>query len=70
MSEYTKDSTYQQELNDIRQDLLSRPDQYITFKDLVERFDEVDEEFNHSPWDLLQIYNNFDILIGTKSEKV
>lgn len=57
----------QKELNDVRQELLNRPDQYITFKDLVERFDEVDTEFNHSPWNLLQIYNNFNILIGKES---
>lgn len=56
------------ELNDVRQELLSRPDQYITFKDLVERFDDIDAEFNHSPWNLLQIYNNFNILIGKESE--
>lgn len=52
------------ELNDIRQELLNRPDQYITFKDLVERFDEIDAEFNHPLWNLLQIYSNFNILIG------
>lgn len=63
-----EDSTYQKEVNDVRRELLSRPDQYITFRDLVERFDEVDEEFDHSPWNLLQIYNNFNILIGTESE--
>lgn len=54
----------QKELNDIRQELLNRPDQYITFKDLVERFDEIDAEFNHPLWNLLQIYSNFNILIG------
>lgn len=69
MSEYNKNSAYQKELNNIRQDLLSRPDQYITFKDLVERFDDVDAEFNHSSWNLLQIYSNFDILIGTEREE-
>ena len=61
-------STYQKELSDVRHSLLNRPDQYIAFRDLVERFDEVDTEFNHSPWNLLQIYNNFDILIGIESE--
>lgn len=55
---------YQKELNDVRHELLNRPDQYITFRDLVERFDEIDAEFNYSPWNLLQIYNNFNILIG------
>lgn len=65
-----ENSTYQKELNDIRHDLLNRPDQCITFRDLVERFDEVDAAFNHSPWNLLQIYSNFNILIGTKSKEM
>lgn len=68
-TEIEKDSTYQKELNDVRQELLSRPDQYITFRDLVERFDDVDAEFNHSSWNLLQIYSNFNILIGTEREE-
>ena len=68
MTEYTESSMYQKELNDVRHDLLSRSDQYITFRDLVERFDAVDAEYNHSSWNLLQIYNNFDILIGIRSE--
>lgn len=68
-TEIEEDSTYQKELNDVRQELLSRPDQYITFRDLVERFDDVDAEFNHSSWNLLQIYSNFNILIGTESEE-
>lgn len=59
---------YQNVLNDVRQELLNRPDQYITFKDLVERFDEVDAQFNHSSWNLLQIYSNFSVFIGSESE--
>lgn len=68
MKQYNENNTYQKELANVRQELLSRPDQRITFKDLVERFDEVDAEFNYSPWNLLQIYNNFNILIGEESE--
>ena len=59
----------QKELDNVRRELLSRPDQYITFKDLVERFDKIDAEFNHSPWNLLQIYSNFNILIGDRALK-
>jgi len=70
MKEYTENSTYQKELNDIRDELLSRPDQCITFKELVERFDDIDAEYNHSPWNLLQIYSNFNILIGMTREEV
>ena len=66
ISEYSETSAYQKELNDVRQELLSRPDQYISFKDLVERFDNIDAEYNHSSWNLLQIYSNFNVLIGTR----
>lgn len=68
MTKYTENSAYQKELNDVRDELLNRSDQCITFRDLVERFDEVDAYFNHSQWNLLQIYSNFNILIGTESE--
>lgn len=63
-----KMSTYPKELNKVRWELLNRPDQYITFRDLVKRFDDVDAEFNHLPWNLLQIYSNFNVLTGTESE--
>lgn len=55
---------YSEELKKVRAELLEREDQYITFKDLVERFDEVDKEFSGEPWNLLQIYTNFNILKG------
>ncbi len=55
---------YREELKKVRAELLEREDQYITFRDLVERFDEVEEEYLGEPWNLLQIYSNFNILIG------
>jgi len=58
---------YNEEVERVRTELLEREDQYITFKDLVERFDEVEREFPGTPWNLLQIYNNFNILIGESS---
>ena len=60
---------YQEELNLVRQELLSREDQYITFGDIVERFDEVEEEYEGEPWNLMQIYNNLNILVGEKPGK-
>lgn len=60
---------YEIDLATVREELLTREDQYITFKDLVERFDKVDKEYNHSPWNLLQIYSNFNILIGKEKGK-
>lgn len=55
---------YNEEVEKVRAELLEREDQYITFRDLVERFDGVDKEFSGEPWNLLQIYSNFNILIG------
>lgn len=55
---------YREELEKVRAELLEREDQYITFKDLVERFDEVEEEYLGKAWNLLQIYSNFNILKG------
>lgn len=57
---------YREELEKVRAELLEREDQYITFRDLVERFDDVENEYLGKAWNLLQIYNNFNILIGEK----
>ena len=54
------------ELNDVRQELLERGDEMVSFRQLVERFDEVEEEYKGVPWNLKQIYNNFNILIGER----
>lgn len=35
---------------------------YIPLQDLVERFVEVDEEYNGEPWNLLQILANISLL--------
>lgn len=54
------------ELDNVRQELLERGDETVSFRQLVERFDEVEEYFNGTPWNLKQIYTNFNILIGKK----
>lgn len=51
----------------IRQELLDRGDEVVSFRQLVERFDEVEEEFKGVPWNLMQIYSNFNVLIGEKT---
>ncbi len=61
-------SEYKKDLQTVREELLKRND-YISFKDLVKRFDKIDEEYNHSNWNLLQIYSNFNILIGENIER-
>ena len=55
---------YSEELKKVRAELLEREDQYITFRDLVERFDEIEKEYLGKAWNLLQIYSNFNILKG------
>lgn len=50
----------------VRQELLDRGDEAVSFRQLVERFEEVEEEYKGVPWNLRQIYNNFNILIGEK----
>lgn len=55
-----------EELVSVRQELLDRGDEVVSFRQLVERFDEVEEEYKGAPWNLKQIYNNFNILIGEK----
>lgn len=54
------------DLETVRQELLERGDEMVSFRQLVERFDEVEKEFGNTPWNLKQIYNNFNILIGEK----
>ena len=54
------------ELDNVRQELLERGDEMVSFRQLVERFDEVEKYFKGTPWNLKQIYTNFNILIGEK----
>lgn len=52
------------ELVSIRQELLERGNEVVSFRHLVERFEGVEKEYKGVPWNLKQIYNNFNILIG------
>lgn len=36
---------------------------YIPVSDLAERFEEIDDYYNHSPWTLLQILSNINIIV-------
>lgn len=54
------------EVDSVRKELMERGDEMVSFRQLVERFDEVEEEYKGAPWTLKQIYNNFNILIGEK----
>lgn len=50
----------------VREELLSRGDELVSFRQLVERFDDVDADFDGVAWNLEQIYSNFNVLIGEK----
>lgn len=36
---------------------------YVSVADLAERFEEIDEYYNHTPWNLKQILNNINIFV-------
>lgn len=58
MTEYEKD------LNDLKEQILKEGNTLVFKRDLLERFCEIDKEYNGSPWNLLQILSNINILIG------
>ena len=37
-------------------------DCYLRIGDIVDRFKEIDEHYNHSPWNLTQIFSNLNVL--------
>ena len=47
-------------------------DCYLRIGDIVERFKEIDEHYNHSPWTLIQIFSNLNILqrVECKAEDI
>ena len=57
-------NTYEIDLNNLKEQILKEGNTLVAKKDLVERFCEVDREYNGSPWNLLQILANINILIG------
>ena len=58
MTEYEKD------LNDLKEQILKEGNVLVTKRDLLERFCEMDKEYNGEPWNLLQILSNIDVLVG------
>lgn len=60
MTEYEKD------LNELKEQILKEGDTLVTKRGLLERFCEMDKEYNGEPWNLLQILANINILIGTQ----
>ena len=50
--------------------MTENPNMYVNLKDLVERFVDVDEEFNHTPWNLEQIITNIRMCGTVEFEQV
>ena len=46
------------------EELNERRDEYLNIGDIVDRFKHIDEVYNHSPWNLEQIFANLNILMG------
>ena len=49
--------------------LNERKDEYLRIGDIVKRFNEIDDLYNHTPWTLKQIYANLNILAGKELDK-
>ena len=55
---------YEKDLNELKEQILKEGNTLLTKRDLLERFCEIDKEYNSRPWNLLQILANINILIG------
>ena len=58
MTEYEKD------LNELKEQILKEGNVLVPKRDLLERFCEIDKEYNGESWNLLQILANINVLIG------
>lgn len=59
---------YEKELKDMISEFTEDKSLYINKADLVNRFVEVDEEYNHEPWNLMQILANINLIVGVRKE--
>ena len=55
---------YEKDFNELKEQILKEGNTVLTKRDLLERFCEIDKEYNGSSWNLLQILANINILIG------
>jgi hypothetical protein len=63
-NEPDKSGNYEKDINDLKEQILKDGDTLVSKRDLLERFCEMDKEYNSEPWNLLQILSNINILIG------
>ena len=64
MVKMNKETEYEKDLNELKEQILKEGSTLLTKKDLLERFCEIDKEYNGQSWNLLQILANINILIG------
>lgn len=57
---------YEEELKDRISKYIEDESLYINKADLVRRFVEVDEYYNHEPWNLMQILTNINMIVEKK----
>ena len=55
---------YEKDLNELKEQILKEGNTLVSKRDLLERFCEIDKEYNGDPWNLLQILYNINVLIG------
>lgn len=55
---------YEKDLNELKEQILKEGNTLVAKKDLLERFCEIDKEYNGESWNLLQILANINVLIG------
>jgi hypothetical protein len=59
-----KETEYEKDLNEMKEQIIKEGNTLLTKKDLLERFCKIDKEYDGRPWNLLQILANINILIG------
>lgn len=64
MVKTNKETEYEKDISELKEQILKEGDTLLTKRDLLERFCEIDKEYNGQPWNLLQILANINILIG------
>jgi hypothetical protein len=64
MVKMNKETEYEKDLNEMKEQIIKEGNTLLTKKDLLERFCKIDKEYKGRPWNLLQILANINILIG------
>jgi hypothetical protein len=64
MVKMNKETEYEKDLNEMKEQILKEGNTLLTKRDLLERFCKIDKEYDGHSWNLLQILANINILIG------